>query len=319
MGIRSSFFFFDSRYDNNLLKTKLAKCLELHHEKRSFVVKKNNAYMCIATPTLKFLDVAQYLAPGCSYENFLKCYDTLAQKQYFCYEYITSPDVLYEQQLPPIDAFFSTLKGYNVLESPERRRFQELRSQGLTEQQTLVKMQLSEPPATKEQIYATQQKLWDDNGYQYLHQYLESYNKADVQPFVEAVETMMSFYWDKGVDLFKSTISAPGVARSLLFKSAGPAASFALMEAVDSDLYDKIRRNIIGIKSIALGLFCCCCCCCCMDYNRCLYFFTLLCTQEVLPLSLRDFINPGRRQSEMDQTSVSPSRDMIQMVSVINY
>ena len=39
-----------------------------------FVIKRNNAFMCLSTDQLKFLDMTNYLAPGFSYAKYLKAY-----------------------------------------------------------------------------------------------------------------------------------------------------------------------------------------------------------------------------------------------------
>ena len=55
------------------------------------------------------------------------------------------------------------------------------------------------------------------------------YNNLDVKPFVEAVGKMHNFYKPKHIDVFKQTISVPGIARLLLLKAAHNAnVSFAL-------------------------------------------------------------------------------------------
>ena len=53
--------FNSAKYDLNLIKSCLAKHLNIHEDSSAFVVKKNNAYMCIATESLKFLDMSQFL------------------------------------------------------------------------------------------------------------------------------------------------------------------------------------------------------------------------------------------------------------------
>ena len=50
--------------------------------------------------------------------------------------------------------------------------------------------------------------------------FLVWYNDLDVRPFVTAVESFRQFYFDKGIDVFKTAISVPGIARQLLFQSA---------------------------------------------------------------------------------------------------
>ncbi|MEW8119475.1 MAG: hypothetical protein AB2792_20110, partial [Candidatus Thiodiazotropha sp.] len=64
--------FNSAKYDLNLIKRWLAKHLNMHDDPGTFVVKKNNSYTCIATESLKFLDMSQFLAAGSSYAGFLK-------------------------------------------------------------------------------------------------------------------------------------------------------------------------------------------------------------------------------------------------------
>jgi hypothetical protein len=57
--------FNSSRYDVNVIKRFLFRHLESSEEDGiGFVVKRNNAYTCIKTERLEFLDITNYLAPG---------------------------------------------------------------------------------------------------------------------------------------------------------------------------------------------------------------------------------------------------------------
>ena len=58
--------FNSAKYDLNLIKSKLCAHLDLSGPE-CFTVKKSNAYVSISTPTLKFLDISRYIAPGYSY------------------------------------------------------------------------------------------------------------------------------------------------------------------------------------------------------------------------------------------------------------
>lgn len=71
------------KYDLNLIKSKLADCLELDKSERNFVVKKCNQYMCISNGDLKFLDISNFEAPGFSYDKFIKSYEIDLHKSYF--------------------------------------------------------------------------------------------------------------------------------------------------------------------------------------------------------------------------------------------
>ena len=53
-----------------------------------FVIKRQNTFMCFSTKKLKFLGVTNYLAPGFSYDKYLKAYGCELQKGHFPYEYM---------------------------------------------------------------------------------------------------------------------------------------------------------------------------------------------------------------------------------------
>ena len=86
--------------------------------------------------------------------------------------------------------------------------------------------------------------------------FLRWYNNLDVSPFVKALSLLLNFYFEKGVDLFKETISVPGVARKMIFTTARKAnASFALIDKKNEDLYHTISENIVGGPSIIFNRF----------------------------------------------------------------
>ena len=53
-----------------------------------FVIKRNNTFMCLSTDQLKFLDMINYIAPGFSYDKYLKAYGCEVTKGHFPYEYM---------------------------------------------------------------------------------------------------------------------------------------------------------------------------------------------------------------------------------------
>lgn len=75
--------------------------------------------------------------------------------------------------------------------------------------------------------------------------FLTWYNNLDVGPFVEAVENMQKFYFERQIDVFKTSISVPGVAHRLLFDTDRRAgASFALFDEANKDLYFTVKNNL---------------------------------------------------------------------------
>ena len=72
--------------------------------------------MCIKSENIKFLDVLNILAPGFSYDQFIKAYGCKLQKGIFPYEWLDSIDKLNTTYLPQREAFYSSLKNNNISE-----------------------------------------------------------------------------------------------------------------------------------------------------------------------------------------------------------
>ena len=70
------------KYDLNATKEFLFPYLIKHHPIK-FTVKGNSNHMCLKTNSLKFLDISNYLAPGFSYDQFLKAYECEPTKGFF--------------------------------------------------------------------------------------------------------------------------------------------------------------------------------------------------------------------------------------------
>lgn len=106
--------FNSAKYDMNLVKTHLAKTLDMHELGKNFTVKRNNSYACLANDKFKFLDITSYLAPGVSYVKFLKAFDVIDNKGFFPYEWFDGAEKLDHPALPPHTAFYSYLKEANI-------------------------------------------------------------------------------------------------------------------------------------------------------------------------------------------------------------
>ena len=91
----------------------------IKHHPILFSVKKNNNNMLHKTKFLKFLDITNYLAPGFSYDQFLKAYECEQTKAFFLYEWVDGLDKLEETLLPLHKAFFSSLKNERIQVLPE--------------------------------------------------------------------------------------------------------------------------------------------------------------------------------------------------------
>ena len=168
--------------------------------------------MVLKTKKLKFLDISNYLEPGCSYEKFLRAYDCTPNKGFFPYEYMTNHDKLQEPALPPHEAFFSTLKETNITEED----------------------------------YRYCQQVWRDEGMTTLRDLQVWYNNFDVLPFLDAIQKMFNFYKERRMDMFKTAISVPGLSLQYLFLTL--AKNISLIDEPNKDLYYLLKKNIVGVR-----------------------------------------------------------------------
>ena len=204
-----------SKYDINLARVKMIKYLKICNSS-NFIVKRSNSYVCVETEKFRLLDVAQYLAQGTSYDKFLRSYHCEIRKGFFPYEFLDSNLKLEFPHLPAIEHFYSELKGLNVLEA-DKISYETMLAKGYTVSETKKLLGFKSIPLSKEENYIFLQKVWETEQMTKLEDLLRWYNKLDVQPFVTAVQRLMEFYISKGCDLFKQSISIPGVSRYLFF------------------------------------------------------------------------------------------------------
>lgn len=88
------------------------------------------------------------------------------------------------------------------------------------------------------------QNVWRERGMSTFRDFLVWYNDLDVGPFVTAVERLQQFYFEKRIDLFKTSVSVPGVARTLLFRRAREAgAEFNLVDEKNRDIHNTIKNG----------------------------------------------------------------------------
>ena len=217
--------FNSGRYDLNVIKQFFIPYLlkpskqdneEEEADETRFVIKRQNTFMCFATKKLKFLDVTQYLAPGVSYDKYLKAYGCELQKGHFPYEYMDGIGKLEDRALPPQAAFYSQLKSEEISDAD----------------------------------YARCQAVWHDNGMTTLRDYLVWYNNRDVTPFLEAIAKQFTFYCDRGIDMFKDGISVPGLSLLHLFNDLPNDTYFTVFNRTNSDLHKLVKDNIVGGPAI---------------------------------------------------------------------
>ena len=205
--------FNSGKYDLNVVK-KFFVPLLIHNN--AAVIKRQNTFMCFSTTNLTFLDVTQYLAPGVSYDKYLKAYGCELQKGHFPYEYMDGIGKLADRALPPQAAFYSQLKSEEISDAD----------------------------------YARCQAVWHDNQMTTMRDYLIWYNNLDVTPFLEAISKQFTFYRDRRIDMFKDGISVPGLSLLYLFNNLPPKTFFTVFNQTNSDLHKLVKDNIVGGPAI---------------------------------------------------------------------
>ena len=205
--------FNSGKYDLNMIKRSFVPLLISNN---AAVIKRQNTYMCLYTDKLKFLDVTQYLAPGVSYDKYLKAYGCDLQKGHFPYEYMDGIGKLEDRALPPQAAFYSQLKSEEISDAD----------------------------------YARCQAVWHDNQMTTMRDYLIWYNNRDVTPFLDAIAKQFTFYCDRGIDMFKDGISVPGLSLLHLFNDLPNDTYFTVFNRTNSDLHELVKDNIVGGPAI---------------------------------------------------------------------
>ena len=181
-----------------------------------FVIKRQNTFMCFSTRKLRFLDIRNFLAPGYSYDKYLKAYGCELQKGHFPYEYMDGIGKLKDCALPPQEAFYSRLKNEHITDAD----------------------------------YARCQVAWRDNRMKTMRDFLVWYNNRDVVPFLDAIDKQFAFYKQQNIDMFKDGISVPGLTLLYLFNELPSNTFFTVFNQTNSDLHLLVKDNIVGGPAI---------------------------------------------------------------------
>ena len=205
--------FNSGKYDLNMIKRSFVPLLISNN---AAVIKRQNTFMCFSTNKLKFVDICNYLAPGFSYDKYLKAYGCDLQKGHFPYEYMDGIEKLEDRALPPQAAFFSRLKNEGISDAD----------------------------------YARCQAVWHDNQMKTMRDFLVWYNNRDVIPFLQAIDKQFAFYQQHNIDMFKDGISVPGLSLLHLFNDLPNDTYFTVFNRTNSDLHELVKDNIVGGPAI---------------------------------------------------------------------
>ena len=78
--------------------------------------------------------------------------------------------------------------------------------------------------------------------------WLRYYNNLDVAPGLEALEKMLAFYTDKGIDILKDAVSIPGV--SLHYLLRGCVERDAELYSLGKEAYEMLKEAVVGGPSL---------------------------------------------------------------------
>ena len=181
-----------------------------------FVIKRQNTFMCFSTKKLKCLAIINFLAPGHSYDKYMKAYGCELQKGHFPYEHMDGIGKLEDSALHPQEAFFSRLKNEGI----------------------------------SDEDYDRCQAVWRDNWMKTMHYFLVWYNNRDVVPSLDAIDKQFAFYKQQNIDMFKDGVSVPGLTLLYLFNELPSNTFFTIFNQTNSDLHLLVKDNIVGGPAI---------------------------------------------------------------------
>ena len=241
------FGFNNGKYDIYLIKSYLLPYLIHEHDFQPTVIKKANHFVSLKFGDERFLDILNFPGGATSLDSFRKAYKTSETKGFFPYEWLDSPEKLDATFLPPYDCFFSKLRNHNPLEK-EFTDFTKLLNGGCSQQKSLKKLRLKNVTPSGIDYYNYLKVVWEQEQMATFRDFVKWYNNKDVLPTLEAMQKMMEFYHNKGIDMLKLVCTLPNLANIYLHKSTNHK-FFPFVEA-DKDLHDKIRDDMTGDPSI---------------------------------------------------------------------
>ena len=151
------------------------------------VTKRDNLYMFLMTSRFKFLDVKNYLASGLSYNEWCKANGCAVSKLVFQYEWLDYYDKLFHVWPVEYKNFYSKLKDGSTITPEEYPEFvREFHSRGCVT----------------------------------MMDWLRVLTKADVIPFIGAVNKTRNQYYPDEINILKDAVSIPGISMTCMLNKA---------------------------------------------------------------------------------------------------
>ena len=161
-----------------------------------------------------------YLAPGTTYDKWVKAYEAKQTKSWLPYEWFDSVDKLAYPGLPPYAEWHSKLRQAPVCTEAEYEECEECR------------------------------RIFQERGFSTFGDWLEYYNRLDVEPFLLAATNMRDFYANLGVDIFKDAVSLPGVSLQYLMRKSLDNPATPPLYPPNLEAYKMLKGAVVGGPSL---------------------------------------------------------------------
>ena len=201
-----------------LIKSYLLPILVNERDIEPTIIKKANQFVSFKFGDIQLLDIMNFPGVATRLDSFLKASKTKETKGFFPYEWFDCLKKMNNKELPSYDSFFNILRNSNPHEK-DYNDFEKLNNSGLTTEQTVAKLRMDRIPPTVAENYSILQSVWENNNKQYFSDFLKWYNNKDVVPTVEAMQKMIEFYHNKGIDMLKLGCTLLNLANNCLPKS----------------------------------------------------------------------------------------------------
>ena len=179
------------------------------------VIKKAIQFVSFKFGDTQLLDIMNFLGGATSLDSFFQADKTKETKGVFHYD---CPEKMNNKEFPSYDTFFSILRNSNPL-AKDYNDFQNLVKPCLTAEQAVAKLRKDRIPPTGVENYSYLQSVWEKNNMQNFSDFLKWYNNEDFVPTLEAMQKMIEFYHNKGIDMLKLGSRLPNLANFCLHKS----------------------------------------------------------------------------------------------------
>ena len=90
--------------------------------------------------------------------------------------------------------------------------FTKLLNSGFSQQESLKKLRLKNVPPSEIDNYNYLKVVWEQEKMATFRDFAKWYNNKDVVPTLEAMQKMMEFYYNKGIDMLKLGCTLPNLA-----------------------------------------------------------------------------------------------------------